>query len=74
LSIFPVSVHQFYANIFVFVNINRFLYINDQFALVNIVPHSSELTGNISLRALHRWEILPRNSSECRHDIHQYPS
>ena len=33
LSIFPASVHQFYANILVFVNINPFLYINDQFAL-----------------------------------------
>jgi hypothetical protein len=36
LSIFPASVHQFYANIFVFVNINPFLYINDQFALKNV--------------------------------------
>ena len=36
LSIFPASVHQFYANILVFVNINPFLYINDQFALFNI--------------------------------------
>ena len=34
LSIFPASVHQFYANILVFVNINPFLYINDQFALL----------------------------------------
>ena len=33
LSIFPASVHQFYANILVFVNINPFLYINNQFAL-----------------------------------------
>ena len=33
LSIFPASVHQFYANILVFVNINPFLYTNDQFAL-----------------------------------------
>ena len=33
LSIFPASLHQFYANILVFVNINPFLYINDQFAL-----------------------------------------
>ena len=38
LSIFPASVHQFYANILVFVNINPFLYINDQFALVDIDP------------------------------------
>ena len=29
---FP-NMHQFYANILVFVNINPFLYINDQFAL-----------------------------------------
>ena len=36
LSIFPASVHQLYANILVFVNINPFLYINDQFALHNI--------------------------------------
>jgi hypothetical protein len=36
LSILPASVHQFYANIFVFVNINPFLYINDQFALKNV--------------------------------------
>ena len=35
LSIFPASVHQFYANILVFVNINPFLYINNQFALSN---------------------------------------
>ena len=33
LSIFPARVHQFYANTPVFVNINPFLYINDQFAL-----------------------------------------
>ena len=33
LSIFPASMHQFYATILVFVNINPFLYINDQFAL-----------------------------------------
>jgi hypothetical protein len=32
LSIFPAN--QFYANILVFVNINPFLYTNDQFALV----------------------------------------
>ena len=33
LSIFPASEHQFYLNILVFVNINPFLYTNDQFAL-----------------------------------------
>ena len=33
LSIFQASVHQFYANLLVFVNINPFLFINDQFAL-----------------------------------------
>ena len=33
LSIFPASEHQFYVNILVFVNINPFLYINNQFAL-----------------------------------------
>ena len=38
LSIFPASVHQFYANLLVFVNINPFLYINDQFALIFITP------------------------------------
>ena len=38
LSIFPPSVHQFYVNILVFGNINPFLYINDQFALVNWLP------------------------------------
>ena len=48
LSIFPASVHQFYANILVFVNINPFLYINDQFALVH------------SLRFLH---ILPQKEN-----------
>ena len=53
LSIFPASEHQFYVNILVFVNINPFLYLNDQFALENIMPHSSELTGIISLRASH---------------------
>ena len=36
LTIFPARVHQFYANIFVFLNINPFLYINDQFGLRNI--------------------------------------
>jgi hypothetical protein len=35
LSIFPAGMHQFYANILAFVNINLFLYINDQFALTN---------------------------------------
>ena len=35
LSIFPASVHQICAYILVFVNINPFLYTNDQFALVN---------------------------------------
>ena len=33
LSIFPAIVHQFYANILAFVNINPFIYINDQFSL-----------------------------------------
>ena len=32
-QIFPASVHQFYVNILVFININPFFYINDQFAL-----------------------------------------
>ena len=36
LSIFPASMHQFYANILVFVNINPYLYTNDQFALKNV--------------------------------------
>ena len=36
LSIFPASVHQFYVNIFVFLNINPFLHSNDQFALNHI--------------------------------------
>ena len=35
LSIFPASVHQFYVNILV--NINPFLYINNQFALIDRV-------------------------------------
>ena len=37
--------HQFYANILALVNINLFLYINDQFALVNIksIPDSRVL-------------------------------
>ena len=34
LSVFPASEHQFYANILLFVNINPFLYISDQFALI----------------------------------------
>ena len=33
LSIFPASMHQFYAKILVFVYIIPFLYISDQFAL-----------------------------------------
>ena len=36
LSIFSASVHQFYANLLVFVNINPFFYTNDQFALQNV--------------------------------------
>ena len=48
LSIFPACVHQFYVNLFVFVKINPFLYINDQFALVH------------SLRFLH---ILPQKEN-----------
>ena len=32
--------HQFYANILVFVNINQFLYINDQFALDDILQQN----------------------------------
>ena len=36
LSIFPASVHQFYVNILVFININPFIYVNNQFALSNI--------------------------------------
>ena len=36
LSIFPASVHRFYANLHVFVNFNPFLYNNDQFALQNL--------------------------------------
>ena len=42
LSILPASVHQFYANIFVFVNINPFLYINDQFALIFTCRHDDK--------------------------------
>ena len=33
LSIFPASLHQVYKNILVFININPFLYTNNQFAL-----------------------------------------
>ena len=43
-SIFPASMHQFYANILVFVNINPFLYINDQFAL----SHMDTLTTQVN--------------------------
>ena len=42
LSIFPASVHQFYANILVFIKINPFLYTNDQFALTNLQPNYSD--------------------------------
>ena len=51
LSIFPACVHQFYANVLVFVNINPFLYINDQFALVNI-----NLFLNRFSQYLHIWK------------------
>ena len=36
LSILLSSVHQFYAKVLVFVNINPFLYTNNQFALRNV--------------------------------------
>ena len=45
LSIFPASLHYFCANILVFVNINPFLYINDQFALCDSKLFVAE--GNI---------------------------
>ena len=35
LSIFPATMHQFYANKLIFVNNKLFLYTNDQFALIN---------------------------------------
>ena len=44
LSIFPASVYQFFANILVFVNINPFLYITDQFALHGINKKSDSVT------------------------------
>ena len=43
LSILPASVHQFYVNI---ININPFLYTNDQFALENI-KHLRSIAGSI---------------------------
>ena len=36
LSIFLACMHQFFANILVFININTFLYFNNQFALFNV--------------------------------------
>ena len=50
LSIFPASVHQFYANILVFVTIYPFLYINDQFALTDsslYFKHKMDVAGLI---------------------------
>ena len=46
LSIFPGSVHQFYANLLVFININPFLYINDQFALYSAMLLYLHLISN----------------------------
>ena len=49
MHIVNLPLHQFYANILVFVNINPFLYINNQFALVNaksrtpLGKHSDEI-------------------------------
>ena len=45
LSIFPANLHQFYANILVFVNINPFLYTNDQFASIHFVLKELVSTG-----------------------------
>ena len=42
LSIFPAGTHQFYANILA-LNINLFLYINDQFALVYKAPTAASV-------------------------------
>ena len=50
LSIFPASMHQFYANILVFVNINPFLYINVQFTLQIQKKKSWKHCMGISLR------------------------
>ena len=57
LSIFPARVHQFYANILVFVNINPFLYINDQFALFVSVYTSNINPININLNFLDGWPV-----------------
>jgi hypothetical protein len=41
MSFFPAGTLKFYANILALVNVNLFLYMNDQFALkiVNLFPY-----------------------------------
>ena len=52
LANFPASVHQFYVNILVFVNINSFLYTNNQFALKNV---------DLSLCIIHQLALINYN-------------
>ena len=65
LSIFPASVQQFYANLLVFVNINPFLYISDQFALENI-KHLRGIAGSIFGISI-TWIIWKCNNVEQGH-------
>ena len=58
-SIFPASVHQFYANILVFVNINPFLYLNHQFALFDTSSFSPSL--RISDLIGHVYQLIENN-------------
>ena len=72
LSIFPASVHQFYANILVFVNINPFFYINDQFALSNgkKIPQHDICFGHLcSLHCQCILSIFPAGAHQlkCKH-------
>ena len=63
LSIFPASVHQFYANILVFVNVNPFLFTNNQFALPNSSPR------DLYIRTLFMVFTCVVTSKPCSHSF-----
>ena len=55
LSIYQASVHQFYANILVLVNIDPFLYTNDQYALVYVYQQVTR--SSIQSLELDQWHL-----------------
>ena len=60
LSIFPARVHLFYANTHVFININPFLYTNNQFALIDVQKLSKRKHSNLDQQDFHH-----RNDVGC---------